>query len=120
MYDHRGWGSSEGSPRGETNPLQQAEDYIDAVSYVRSLPGVDPNRVAIWGIGHSGGASLIATANDPRLKAVLAVMPCTSGKLDAAAFPPGTLEKAFSDRETKTQNDSSVPTYVQLWPASLK
>src|ERR1700712_4174060 len=52
IYDHRGWGSSEGSPRNVVNPMQQAEDYHDAVLFARSLPEIDGSRIAIWGIGH--------------------------------------------------------------------
>jgi uncharacterized protein len=32
VYDHRGYGSSGGHPRHQTDPLQQAEDFHDAVS----------------------------------------------------------------------------------------
>ena len=42
VYDHRGYGSSDGFPRHETNPLQQAEDYHDAVTAAMTLPNVAP------------------------------------------------------------------------------
>jgi alpha-beta hydrolase superfamily lysophospholipase len=65
VYDHRGYGSSDGEPRHETKPIQQAEDYHDAVTAAMTLPHVDPTRLAIWGIGHSGGAATIAAASEP-------------------------------------------------------
>lgn len=76
MYDHRGYGESEGSPRNETNIMQQVEDNHDAVSFAQSLaPTIDPKKIAIWGIGHGGGMSIIAAALDPRIAAALIIMP---------------------------------------------
>src|SRR5262245_29506021 len=75
VYDHRGYGSSDGMPRHETNPLQQAEDYHDAISAAMLLPGVDPGRIVMWGVGHSGGAAMIAAASEPRVKAIILNVP---------------------------------------------
>jgi uncharacterized protein len=119
VYDHRGYGSSDGTPRHETNPLQQAEDYHDAVTAAMSLPGVEPARVAIWGVGHSGGATMIAAASETRVKALILNMPFQSGSLDAKAFPPGLLHKVWADREKQTSSGDPEPTYVMLWPESL-
>ncbi len=118
-YDHRGYGSSDGSPRQETNPAQQAEDYHDAVTAVMSQPRVNRSRVAIWGIGHSGGAAMIAAGDDPRVTVVILNMPFTSGALDAAAFPKGILEGAWRDREATVASANPPTTYVKLWPHSL-
>src|ERR1700759_1096663 len=38
VYDHRSFGSSDGFPRHEVNPHQQAEDYHDAVTAAMSQP----------------------------------------------------------------------------------
>lgn len=119
VYDHRGWGSSEGTPWQETNPLQQAEDYHDAVTYACSLePAVDPERVAIWGIGHSGGASMIAFADDPRIKTAVFNMPFTSGRLDAATFPLGALDEARRDRQNHVLLPNHSRTYIPVWDGS--
>ncbi|KAJ9609342.1 hypothetical protein H2200_005669 [Cladophialophora chaetospira] len=121
VYDHRGWGSSEGNPYHETNPSQQAEDYHDAVSYVRSLaPKVDPSRVAIWGIGHSGGASIIATADDPRIKAAIFHMPFTYGRLDAKSMPTGYLEEACRERETHATTANHKRSYIPVWDDTVE
>jgi hypothetical protein len=119
VYDHRSFGSSDGLPRHETNPAQQAEDYHDAVTALRDQPGVDRDRVAIWGIGHSGGAAMIAAGDDPRLKAAIFNMPFTSGALDSRNFPPGILEKAWRDREETVASADHKTAYVTLWPHSL-
>ena len=121
VYDHRGWGSSEGSPHHETNPLQQADDYHDAVSYVCSLaPAVNPERIAIWGIGHSGGASIMAAAEDSRIKAAIFEMPFTSGRLDAKSMPQGYLEEARREREEHVTVAHHKSTHIPVWDDSME
>ena len=117
IYDHRSWGSSEGTPRNAVSPLQQAEDYHDAVLFLTSVPEIDASRIGIWGIGHSGGASIIAGGSDPNIKLVVAVMPFLSGRLDASSFPAGMLERAWHERKA-IASGSKAPTdleYVQPW-----
>jgi uncharacterized protein len=118
VYDHRSYGSSDGQPRHETNPNQQAEDYHDAVTAAMTLPGVDPSRVVIWGIGHSGGAAMIAAADDHRLKAVILNMPFISGAQDAKTFPEGILDRAWRAREAVARSEVAGPSYVEVWPTS--
>lgn len=118
VYDHRGYGSSDGFPRHQTNPAQQAEDYHDAVTAAGSLPGVDPARICIWGIGHSGGAVMIAAADDPRPAAAILNMPFISGAMDAAGFPDGLLAAAWREREAAAVAGSWQPEYVRVWPDS--
>ncbi|KAL7931454.1 Alpha/Beta hydrolase protein [Trichoderma chlorosporum] len=118
IYDHRGWGSSEGQPRNAVNPMQQAEDYHDAVIFARTVPGVDRNRIAMWGIGHSGGAAMISAGNDDYIKAVVLVMPLPSGARDAAGFPLELIEQGRAERLARTQDPSLGETYVQVWDNS--
>ena len=118
VYDHRSYGSSDGMPRHETNPSQQAEDYHDAVSALMRLPSIDPARIAVWGIGHSGGAAMMAAADDPRLKAAILNMPFISGAMDARNFPSGIIERAWRDRELNTATSQPEVSYVRVWPDS--
>ena len=122
VYDHRGWGSSEGSPWQETNPAQQAEDYHDAVSFVREslVPAIDPGRIAIWGIGHSGGAAIMAAGDDPRIRAAIFNMPFASGRADALAFPPGYLDEALREREVRPSLPNHAREYIPVWDDSLE
>jgi uncharacterized protein len=117
IYDHRGWGSSEG-PANHVDPYQQAEDYHDAVIFGRSLPGIDPDRICIWGIGHSGGAAIMSAGDDPHIRAVIAVMPWLSGKADAASFPEGLLNEAWKEHEAITRGAANGQKYVKVWDDS--
>jgi dienelactone hydrolase len=119
VYDHRNYGSSDGLPRHETNTLHQGEDYHDAVTAAMSLPGVDRTRVAIWGIGHGGGAATVAAASEPRIKAVVLNMPFRSGAYDVNLFPPGLMDIVWKDRESQTASGNLDPTYIKVWPDSL-
>jgi dienelactone hydrolase len=79
VYDHRCWGDSGGEPRHETDPWQQLADMRDAVTFARSLPEVDADRVAVWGTSYSGGHALMMGAYDKRLRAVVAQVPMVDG-----------------------------------------
>lgn len=54
-YDHRSFGDSDGLPRNRFCWFGQAEDFIDAVTFVRALLEVDENKVFGWGVAHAGG-----------------------------------------------------------------
>jgi len=47
VYDHRGFGRSEGEPRLEINPWVQCRGYLDALTFAASLPEIDANRIAL-------------------------------------------------------------------------
>jgi dienelactone hydrolase len=114
VIDYRGWGSSQGfvsivGPnqvggdyhRDDTRvtdfqaeikvkrtrllPLMQVEDYRNAISYLQGEPGVDPDRIGVWGSSFAGGHALVVAALDARVKAVAVQVPAIAGKNQ----PPG-------------------------------
>jgi fermentation-respiration switch protein FrsA (DUF1100 family) len=78
LFDYRYFGESDGEPRGQLVPQFQLEDYRNAVSFLRTLPEVDPQRVGIWGTSFSGGHVLHLGAFDRRVRAVVAQVPTVS------------------------------------------
>ncbi|GAA1654138.1 alpha/beta fold hydrolase [Nonomuraea maheshkhaliensis] len=74
-FDYRGWGASEGRPRQVIDTGAQREDYRAAIRYARAQPGIDPDRVALWGTSYSGGHVLDVAADDPRVAAVVSQVP---------------------------------------------
>jgi predicted acyl esterase len=118
IYDHRGWGSSEGSPRNVVNPMQQAEDYHDAVLFARSLSEIDSSRIAIWGIGHSAGASTIAAGDNPYIKTAILVMPFFSGAFDSTNWPAGIMDRVHTEREHLNKTPDATLEYLQVWDNS--
>lgn len=79
VYDNRGFGDSDGTPRQEIDPWAQIRDYRHAITYASTLAGVDPQRIGVWGSSYSGGHALVVGAIDRRVKAVVSQVPAISG-----------------------------------------
>ena len=79
VFDHRGFGASDGAVRQEIDPVAQVRDYRHALSYAATLPGIDAQRLGAWGTSYSGGHALVLGAIDRRVKAVVAQAPLISG-----------------------------------------
>jgi uncharacterized protein len=101
--DYRGWGKSGGflylaEPvrwddrlrfsqhtarvrirRRRSIPDAQIQDIRNAISFLQGEPGVDRNRIGVWGVGASGGHVLAASAIDLRVKAAVAQTPIIPG-----------------------------------------
>lgn len=92
-FDYRGWGESDGklaaaeavpSPgadglvtvkarelRNVVDPFDQVEDFTHAIDFLMGEPGVDANRIGIWGTSYAGGHVVYVAAHDPRVKALV-------------------------------------------------
>ena len=79
VFDYRGWGASEGEPRQVFDVAAQRDDYRAAIRYARGYPGIDPQRVALWGTSLSGGHVLAVAAADPVIAAVVSQVPMIDG-----------------------------------------
>lgn len=66
-------------------PLKQVEDYRNAISYLQGEPGVDPERIGVWGSSFAGGNSVVTAALDARVKAVSVQVPALGSKLQPGA-----------------------------------
>jgi uncharacterized protein len=74
VFDHRGFGDS-GGEADVFEPARQLEDWRAAIAFARSLPGVDPERVATFGSSMGGGNALAAAAGDRRVAAAVSQVP---------------------------------------------
>lgn len=79
IFDYRGFGTSAGEPRQHADPVGQVQDYRNAISFVETLPSVDQDRIAVWGISYSGGHSLIVGALDSRARVAISIVPVIDG-----------------------------------------
>ena len=57
VFDYRGFGTSEGTPRQDVDHRRHREDYHAAIAAARAHDGVDPDRIVLWGSSYSGGTS---------------------------------------------------------------
>ncbi|HKN89763.1 MAG TPA: alpha/beta fold hydrolase, partial [Acidimicrobiia bacterium] len=55
VFDNRNFGGSDGEPRYEIDPWAQVRDYRHAITYLQSMPGIDRDRIGVWGSSYSGG-----------------------------------------------------------------
>lgn len=74
LFDHRGFGDS-GGEADLFEPGRQLDDWRAAIAFARSLPGIDPERVATFGSSMGGGNALAAAADDPRVAAAVSQVP---------------------------------------------
>lgn len=90
-FDYRFLGASDGAPRGRIIPQEQHDDSRSALDWLTAQPGVEPDRIGIWGSSYSGGHALFLGAMDPRVKVVVAQVPaiCTPKSLIAMAGREG-------------------------------
>ncbi|KAK7972315.1 alpha/beta hydrolase family domain-containing protein [Apiospora saccharicola] len=71
-------GGSGGQPRNQIDPLQNAEDISDVVSYAAALSCVDARRILLWGMSLGGTISGVAAGVDRRVRGVVMVCPIFS------------------------------------------
>lgn len=79
-FDYRGLGESGGEPRLVQRLGEQLADWDAALAYAATLPGVDPQRLAVWGFSSSGGHVFRVAARHPELAAAIAQSPNVDGR----------------------------------------
>lgn len=73
VFDHLGYGDSEGDIRNNENSFIKIESIRDAVSYMGTLPFVDKEQLFGLGVCASGGYMALVATTDKRLKAIATV-----------------------------------------------
>jgi pimeloyl-ACP methyl ester carboxylesterase len=94
VFDHRGFGDSEGEP-DLFQPRRQLDDWRAAIAFARALPDIDPARVATFGSSMGGGNALAAAADDPAVAAVVSQVPFLDLWRQAHRSPPGVTARAL-------------------------
>jgi pimeloyl-ACP methyl ester carboxylesterase len=78
-FDYRHIGESGGRPRQVQRVREQLADWEAAIAHARTLRGVDPARLAIWGFSASGGHVFRVAARHPELAAAITQTPNADG-----------------------------------------
>jgi uncharacterized protein len=117
LHDHRNFGSSDGAHRHDIDPWRQIADWRRAISFLESLPEVDPNRIGVWGTSYAGGHVLVLGATDRRIRAVVSQVPTISGYAQGLRrVSPDTiagLERLF-DEDERAQFGGEPPRRQQV------
>lgn len=112
VHDHRNFGASGGTLRGNIDPWQQIADWRRAISYLEAQSVVDPSRIGLWGTSYAGGHAIVLGATDRRLRCVVAQVPTISGYEQGlrrvAPDAVSALERAF-DEDERAQLDGAAP-----------
>lgn len=78
-FDYRRLGESGGRPRQLVRVGEQLADWQAALAFAATLPGVDPDRLALWGFSATGGHIFRVAARNPQLAAAIAQTPNAGG-----------------------------------------
>ncbi len=116
VFDNRNFGASDGEPRQEIDPWAQVRDYRHAITWIRAQPGIDRERIGVWGSSYSGGHALVVGAIDRRVRCVVSQVALISGYRNFQRFirqdMMGELRAQFdADREARFNgaNPAMVP-----------
>lgn len=118
-YDHRNWGRSAGWPRGESDPWRQVADLREAISFVRALPKIDPERIGLWGTSYAGGHVLTVSALDNRVRCAVSQVPLVSGSRTFNTWVPEEKRDKFIarlDADRDARRNGKTPATI---PAAL-
>jgi uncharacterized protein len=106
VYDHFGFGDSDGEPRQSPAADIQLQGYRDAVTWLAGQEFVDSGRIGLWGSSLSGGLVItLASEAIPIACAVAQVPYIGEGGPD---FPEGALAAIARAAETG-RADATVP-----------
>ena len=75
VYDHFGFGASDGEPRQYPAADIQLQGYRDAIAWLGEQHGVDAERIGIWGTSYSGGHVIVLAATDLPIRCAVAQVP---------------------------------------------
>jgi len=80
VFDYRGFGDSEGGS-SVIDPMEQVEDWRNAVTYVASRRELDSSAIGVFGSGGTGGGNaIVVAAMDERVKATVSQVPIGDGR----------------------------------------
>jgi dipeptidyl aminopeptidase/acylaminoacyl peptidase len=80
VFDYRGFGDSDGDAT-VIDPAMQVDDWCAAIEFCGRHPGLDAERLGVFGSGGTGGGNAIeVAARDGRARAVVAQVPVADGE----------------------------------------
>lgn len=82
-FDYPCSGASDGSLRGELDPIAQQRAYRDGLTFLADRKDVDAERLGVWGTSYGGGHVLAIGGQDRRIKCIVSQVPTISGHENA-------------------------------------
>jgi dienelactone hydrolase len=88
VFTYRYFGDSGGEPRQLLSIKRQLEDWRAALRFGRTLDGIRPDAIALWGSSFAGGHVLEIGASEPGIAAVVSQCPFTDGLASMRSADP--------------------------------
>lgn len=111
--------------RTNLNNFRETEDFRAAVSYIQTEPGVDAERIGVWGSSNGASVVLMVAALDSRVKAVVAQVGAAGG-LNArgpVSIPPRMLDdgirRARTGQGAEVDGGFSFRSKIDMWSSQL-
>jgi pimeloyl-ACP methyl ester carboxylesterase len=89
LFDHRYLGDSGGEPRQRFRAAAQRQDWERAIDHARTLEGVDPAKIVLWGYSFSGGHVVNQLLRRDDIAAAMVLCPFVDGLKRVFATRPG-------------------------------
>jgi uncharacterized protein len=110
-FDYRGFGRSEGEP-GRLVPQEQCEDVRAGISFLQTIPEVDPEAISLVGWALGGGVAIATAADDDRARSVVAINAIGDGRRSIRFMHDeeswrNLLERVRADRRCRALDGSS-------------
>lgn len=88
VFDYRHWGESGGEPREMLSMAAQQADYRTVLQHARTIDGVDPDRIVLWGTSFAGMHVVELAATEDYLVGAVAQCPLVDGLAGILNVPP--------------------------------
>ena len=120
LFDFRYRGKSEGD--AQTLGAKEAWDIESAMEYLKTRPGVNPDRIGVQGNSMGAAAAILAVAETPEIKGLIAEIPFSSingilrhtfeKEFGLPSFPFALVTKWISEFRLGVDLDSVSPVEV--------
>jgi dienelactone hydrolase len=87
VFDYRHYGGSQGEPRELMSVGKQLDDWRAAIAFGKTLPNIDPKRVAIWGSSFGGGHVMRLASEELDVAAAVSQVPFSNGFASMLKIP---------------------------------
>lgn len=111
--------------RTNLNNVRETEDFRSAISYLQSEPGVDPERIGVWGSSNGASVVLMVAALDARVKAVVAQVGAAGGLNASGPVPVSAqmledgIKRARTGQGAEVDGGFSFRSKIDLWSSQV-
>jgi dienelactone hydrolase len=111
--------------RTNLNNFREVDDFRAAISFLQGEPGVDPERIGIWGSSNGGSVVVMVASQDARVKAVVSQVAGVGSRpaTGPAAIPPAMLEdsirRARTGQGAEADGGFSFRTKIDAWSGQV-